>query len=106
MYVNIKISYEIQPPKFEHNLETMKTIYTSDNLNKFNNSFNSLSNGNIKDIIKVFDEIDKNKIKVNDIDYNEFITYLQGKEKFNNLLTFFLDNEKSEGQSVFISEKL
>ena len=99
--VNIKISYEIQPPKFEHNLETMKTIYTSDNLNKFNNSFNSLSNGNIKDIIKVFDEIDKNEIKVNDIDYNEFITYLQGKEKFNNLLTFFLDNEKSEGQSVF-----
>ena len=101
--IKISISYKIQSPKIEYNLEKLKKIYSSENLNKFIYLFNSLSDKNIKDLIMAFDELKKEDIKTKDIYYNELITYLQNKddEENNELLSFFINNEKNEGIILF-----
>ena len=101
--IKISISYKIQSPKIEYNLEKLKKIYNSENLNKFIYLFNSLSDKNIKDLIMAFDELKKEDIKTKDIYYNELITYLQNKddEENNELLSFFINNEKNEGIILF-----
>ena len=85
----------------EKNLEKMKEIYLSDELNNFFELFKIFSDKNKKDLIKAFDDIKKREIKTNDIYYNELISYLKSNNELKDLLSFFLDNEKKEGKSLF-----
>ena len=87
--------------KEEYNLLKMKKIYSSNCIDKFINSFNSFSDKNLRDLLKVFDGITREDIKINDIDYNELILYMKGKDEFNDLTSFFLNNEKNEGIALF-----
>ena len=105
--INISISYnEIKNEKVELELESLQKIYNSDEVNKFIHLFNSLSEQNLKNIIKVFDGITKGNIKINHINYNEFILYLTGNNDLNDLLTLFVNNEKNEGIALFNYFKL
>ena len=63
--------------------------------------FNSLSDNNIKDLIKAFDKIKKGEIKTEDINYNELISYFKNKEEKNELLLLLLNNEKNESRTLF-----
>ena len=85
----------------EKNLEKMKEIYLSDELNNFFELFKIFSDKNKKDLIKAFDDIKKREIKTNDIYFNELISYLKSNNELKDLLSFFLDNEKKEGKSLF-----
>ena len=83
------------------NPEDIKDIYLSDNLTKFINSFSLFSDKNKKDLLKSFEGITREDIKTNDIEYKEFIQYLKDKDDFKDLLLFFLNNEKNEGNTLF-----
>jgi len=96
--VKISISYVIQrqsEENIDYSMAEMQKIYISENLDKFMNLFNSFSEKNIKDLIKAFDGMKKGEIKTKDIDYNELIAYLKDKSELNDLLLFFLNNEKN-----------
>ena len=54
-------------------------------MDKFLDLFNSLSDSNIKDLIKAFDKIKKGEIKTEDINYNELISYFKNKDEKNEL---------------------
>ena len=66
-------------------------------MTKFIDLYNAFPDKYIKDLIKVFDKIKKDGIKIYDIDYSEFITFLKNREEFNELLLFFVNNENKEG---------
>ena len=68
--------------------------------------FNSLSDSNIKDLIKAFDKIKKGEIKTEDINYNELISYFKNKDEKNELLLLLLNNEKNESKTLFNYLKL
>ena len=100
--ITINISYRTEGiPKEEYNLEKMQKIFSSDNLGKFINLFNIFSEQNLKDLLKAFDGITRGDIKTEDIDYNELITYMNKKDEFKDLSSFFLTNEKNEGIFLF-----
>ena len=82
----------------------MKEIYYSDNLNKFISLYNSLSDKNISRFVEVINEIKKErngKITIENLDYNQFIDYLKGKNNMIDLLNFFLKNENNEIKTLF-----
>ena len=97
----ILINYNIQFSKEETNLEDLRKKYSSNNLNNFINLYNSLSDKSIQKSVKAFHEIKQEEISIEDIMYEEFINYLKGNDEMNELLSFFLSNEKSEGKILF-----
>ena len=90
-YCEISISEEAFQEQNYDDLDKIKKIYCSENLDKFINKFNSLSNKIIK---KFIDEINKEK----NIEYNKFIEKISKKSE---LLSFFKDKESNEGKSIF-----
>ena len=97
----ILINYNIQHPMREANLENLRKKYSSNNLNNFINLYNSLSDKNIQKTAKAFEEIKTEEIPIKDIMYEELINYLKGNDEMNELLSFFLSNEKNEGKILF-----
>ena len=105
--ITLTINYKsIESKKVEHSLEKFKNIYNSDNINKFIDLYNSLSDKNLKNLIKVFDRLKNEDISILDIDYNELISYLKEKNELNELLSFFLNNENNESKSLFTYLKI
>ena len=96
----ILINYNVQNIKEEYSLETLKKVYFSNQMNTFIESFNSLSDEDIKEIRKVFNILAKGNYKINNIDYKEFISYLN-ENKLNNLILLFSNKEKNEGKILF-----
>ena len=105
--IALTINYKsIESKKVEHSLEKFQNIYNSDNINKFIDLYNSLSDKNLKNLIKVFDRLKNEDISILDIDYNELISYLKEKNELNELLSFFLNNENNESKSLFTYLKI
>ena len=88
--------------KKEYNLDKFKQFYYSDDLTKFMNSFNLLTNNNIIQIVSILEEINKKKIKKKDdnteysienINYIEFINYTQEKGETKDLVPLFKNEQ-------------
>ena len=97
-----EIALNIVKNKKEYNLDKFKQFYYSDDLTKFMNSFNLLTNNNIIQIVSILEEINKKKIKKKDenneysienINYIEFINYIQGKGETNDLVSIFKNEQ-------------
>ena len=99
--VKILINESNHSYKEEQIMKNMDKIYNSNDLNRFLEIFNSLSDKNIKDLIKSLEGIRTKDIRTKDIYYNEFISYLENKTELNDLLSFFIKNEKNEGKILF-----
>ena len=99
--IEMMINYEIQLKREDNNLEKLKKLYSSNSLNQFIDLYNSLSDKNIKNLIRAFSGVKKGDISTDDICYDEIIEYLKGKDEMNDLLSFFVNNEKSEGKFFF-----
>ena len=95
---NVKI---IIKDNIEDNKKKLLKIYNSDKLNMFIESFNLIPDTNIKELRNALNDLAMQNIKINDIEYNELITYLIDKENLKDLCSFFLDNEKKEGKTLF-----
>ena len=105
----VKISFNLKNIdllfyKHHQNLETMKKIYNSDDLNKFIDVFNKITDNNIKSLVKIFNGIKYESINKEHIYYNEFITYLKNINEENEekeLLSLFSNNKNNEGNILF-----
>ena len=86
---------------YSNQIDYLKKIYSSKSVDKFIELFNLLTENNIKNIIKSFENITNKDIKTSDIFFNEFITYLKGKEEMKDLLSFCLSNEGNGIEKIF-----
>ena len=98
--IAILINYSNEMLIEEQKLEKFKEI-SNHNLIKFIDLYNTFPDKYIKDLIKIFDEIKIVGIKIYDINYTEFITFLKYREEFNELLLFFINNENNEGITLY-----
>ena len=76
--VTLLINYDIKrqnEENIEPSIDEMKKIYNSENLDKFMELFNSLSEKNIKDLRDTFDEMNKGEIETKNIEYDELIEF-------------------------------
>ena len=97
----VALCYNTISKKEEHRPDNLQKIYNSEELNKFIDLFNSLSDKNLKNIINAFETLKKYEIKTSDIHYNEFISYLKDKKELEDLLSLFSNNGKGEGKFLF-----
>ena len=110
-----EISININNNKKEYDLDKIKQFYFSDNLNKFMDSFNLLTNANIKQLVSILDEmkkknknkennennenaIENNENSIENINYNDFITFIEGKSEFKELFSLF---KNEQGNTLF-----
>ena len=103
----LNLNYEISISNYNENdyrIEKIKEIYSSDKLNNFISLFKSLSDKNISDFIDAIEQIkdkSKGKIKTENIDFNQLINHLKGKNEMKKLLAFFDQKDNNEIISIF-----
>ena len=82
-----------------YKLENLKKAYTSDELIQFIELFKKLTEKNIKALIKSFESLKMGKLKTIDIDFNEFISYINNNGELKDLL--FFKNTNNEVKIFF-----
>ena len=91
------VQIDNEKKKIQDNFSKLNNFYISDNLNKFVDVFNSISDKNIEKLVRVFNEIKLNNnsenISIDNISYTDLINELEGKKEMNDLLSIFKNDE-------------
>ena len=110
--ITLSIEYDTnpnEPKEINYNLEKMQEIYNSDYINKFIDLFDSLSDKNLKTLIKIFSHLKNDNINILDLAYDEIIIYLNERieiNEYNDLLKFFSTNENNKSRALFTYLKI
>ena len=110
--ITLSVEYDAnanEPKQINYNLEKMQEIYNSDYIDKFIDLFDSLSDKNLKTLIKIFSHLKNDNINILDLAYDEIIIYLNERieiNEYNDLLKFFSTNENNKSRALFTYLKI
>ena len=65
----------------ENDIEKIREIYSSDNLNKFIDLLKSFSDNNISKFVKAIEQIEEKSKIIQNIEFKEFIEHIKGKKE-------------------------